>query len=199
MKIDPSESRKNAKRFYISDFHLGHKAIIKIDKRPFSTYDEMYDTIIKNWNSVVSDDDTVYILGDLSFNSDVALGIVKQLKGHKILILGNHDALKSDLRAQFDKIEYYYETVDKLDGRSVRVIMSHYPIAHWNNQFHSAVCVYGHTHDNADDKLFQKYLQTVHNELGVDALALNCGCMKSYMNYTPRTLQEMKDLRLISD
>ena len=53
------------KNFYIADLHFGHKNIIRYDNRQFASVDEMDNTLIKNWNSVVSNDDTVYILGDI--------------------------------------------------------------------------------------------------------------------------------------
>lgn len=199
MKINPTESRNKGKKFYISDLHLGHGAIIKIDKRPFSTYEEMYDTIVRNWNNTVSDEDTIYILGDFSFKTSIALDIVKKLKGHKVLILGNHDCLNEELKKHFDVITDYYEMTDKLNHNSVRVILSHYPIAHWNHQFHNAVHVYGHVHNNKDYKLFREYIKNLNKELNIDAKAYNCGCMLPYMQYTPRTLQELYELVGLDD
>lgn len=193
MKIDPAASRSKGKTFYISDLHIGHKAIIQIDKRPFSSYDEMYTTIINNWNSVVSDDDKVFILGDFSFSTNIALDVIKQLKGRKYIVLGNHDRLNSELRSHFEEIVDYYETVDTLNKQSTRVILSHYPIAHWNHQFHNAIHMYGHVHNNDDYKMFNKYLEMIRNELHIEANAFNCGCMLPYMDYTPRTLQEIYD------
>lgn len=51
---------------YISDLHLGHANVLKFDQRPFLTLDEMHETIINNWNSVVDKTDDVYILGDFT-------------------------------------------------------------------------------------------------------------------------------------
>ena len=59
-----------SKKFYISDLHLGHNNIIRLDNRPFKNMTEMETTIINNWNSVVSDNDQVYILGDMFWNND---------------------------------------------------------------------------------------------------------------------------------
>ena len=50
--------------FYISDLHIGYENVIRFDNRPFANADEMNDTIFSNWNSRVTRDDTVYILGD---------------------------------------------------------------------------------------------------------------------------------------
>ena len=48
--------------FYIGDPHLGHEAIIRLRNRPFADVDEMDEAIISNWNSRVTNGDTVFIL-----------------------------------------------------------------------------------------------------------------------------------------
>lgn len=73
-----------SKKFYISDLHLGHNNIIRLDNRPFKNMTEMETTIINNWNSVVSDNDQVYILGDMFWNNDKAPEILDKLKGVSI-------------------------------------------------------------------------------------------------------------------
>lgn len=56
--------------YFISDLHFGHFNIIRYDNRPFNSVDEMDKVLIDNWNSVVSDDDTIYILGDISWHNE---------------------------------------------------------------------------------------------------------------------------------
>lgn len=81
-----------AKRWYTSDPHFGHKRIIELCNRPFRDVTEMDYILMHNWNSVVADEDTVYILGDLAMgNIQDSLNRVKKLKGNKVLIPGNHD------------------------------------------------------------------------------------------------------------
>ena len=72
--------------YYISDLHLGHYNVLRFDGRPFNTCSEMEDTIIKNWNSVVKKEDTVYILGDYCWNTDEEWErTLKLLNGNKVL------------------------------------------------------------------------------------------------------------------
>ena len=54
-----------AKRFLIADTHFGDKNICRIENRPFATELGMTSGLIKKWNEVVSDEDTVYLLGDI--------------------------------------------------------------------------------------------------------------------------------------
>ena len=51
--------------YFTSDQHLGHPAIISMQKRPFRNVGDMNRTIISNYNSMVHKDDTVFILGDI--------------------------------------------------------------------------------------------------------------------------------------
>lgn len=52
----------------------------------------MNEFIVSRWNSVVSNADTVYILGDLAMGKiNESLSYVSQLNGTKILLPGNHD------------------------------------------------------------------------------------------------------------
>ena len=81
-----------AKRWYTSDLHLGHERIIELCKRPFESVQHMNESIVTNWNNVVMDEDTVYILGDLAMGKIYdSLALVATLKGNKVLVPGNHD------------------------------------------------------------------------------------------------------------
>ena len=52
--------------FFTADLHLGHENIIKQCQRPFNNVEQMDKELIKNWNSVVNENDEVYILGDFN-------------------------------------------------------------------------------------------------------------------------------------
>lgn len=82
-----------SKDWFISDPHFSHKNIIKYESRPFIDTEHMDNTIIENYNQVVSEGDTVYWLGDMFFcNSSRMDYIAKRLsRGRNILIRGNHD------------------------------------------------------------------------------------------------------------
>ena len=78
--------------YYTAYLHLGHENIIKMCDRPFLSIEEMNAALIDNWNSVVSNDDTVYILGDFIYRSSISGKVyLRQMKGKKHLIIGNHD------------------------------------------------------------------------------------------------------------
>ncbi|MCK9542128.1 MAG: metallophosphoesterase [Novosphingobium sp.] len=88
--------------FLTSDQHLGHDNIRKYCGRPFSTVDKMNNTIIKNHNEMVKNEDTVYIDGDFCFHNTkggkegegqliTAKDWIKKLNGKLIFAQGNHD------------------------------------------------------------------------------------------------------------
>ena len=57
-----------SKSFFIADTHFGSESIMRYENRPFETVREMEQALIANWNQVVSEEDTVYVLGDFSEN-----------------------------------------------------------------------------------------------------------------------------------
>ena len=79
--------------YYISDMHLFHENSIKFDNRPFEHIDDMHEAMRTKWNNKITNGDTVYILGDISFRgkNENLIAYIATLKGRKILIKGNHD------------------------------------------------------------------------------------------------------------
>lgn len=85
----------------ISDTHFSHKNILtfndKVGKpiRPFSSVEDMNETIIENWNKVVKKGDKVYHLVDVVFGDKKDFGALwARLNGSKRLVVGNHDNIK---------------------------------------------------------------------------------------------------------
>ena len=83
-------------KFYTSDLHLGHEQIIYFDDRPFTNVEVMNKVIIDNWNSVVNNNDDVYILGDFAWRNDIGYAALKQLKGNKYFVRGESNQSKSN-------------------------------------------------------------------------------------------------------
>ena len=99
--------------YFTSDLHLGHKNIIKLCHRPFASLEEMDETLVSNWNQVVTNGDTVYIVGDLMFRTqNHPSDVLRRLRGKKNLILGNHDRgwlNKTEAADFFKSVESYSE------------------------------------------------------------------------------------------
>ena len=174
-------------KFYISDLHLGHENVIRHDGRPFSDTAEMHIALVKNWNNAVGHDDEVYILGDFAWKNAEGLEALGELKGRKFLILGNHDKPTEEMQNYFEWIKDYAVIKDGGD----QVVMSHYPIAHWYNQYRGAVHLYGHVHNTNDYHAFKRYAD-ICGSMNIPFECYNVGCMLDYMGYTPRTLEEIR-------
>jgi calcineurin-like phosphoesterase family protein len=78
--------------WFTSDPHYWHKNVITYCNRPFGSVEDMNSGLIRNYNAVVQDTDTVYFLGDVIFGGSAKVSaILSELKGRKILVMGNHD------------------------------------------------------------------------------------------------------------
>ena len=83
--------------FYTADLHLGYFPILHDTARPFTGVPEMDEALISNWNARVGADDSVYIVGDFSYNGgertvsgfrgETALGVPVLLSSHEAEIL----------------------------------------------------------------------------------------------------------------
>ena len=82
-----------AKDYFIADTHFGGEKIRRYENRPFETAVEMDEKLIENWNGIVTEEDTVYVLGDFSDYAEAEkdIEILQRLNGTKILVMGNHD------------------------------------------------------------------------------------------------------------
>lgn len=132
--------------YYSSDLHFNHANILKFcDKsRLFSSVDEMNKKLIENWNSIVTNEDTVYFLGDFAFGPRGEYqGFFDQLKGKKRLIKGNHDC-NTTYNLGWESVNMYYEVKDGSDN----VVLFHYPMEDWNRRFHGSYHFHGHVHSS---------------------------------------------------
>lgn len=182
--------------YYIADTHFGHANILKFDNRPFETVEEMESVLIKNWNEKVKNQDKVYILGDFCWGlSEYWLKILNKLNGQKFLIRGNHDAKR--INAKVKKKFIYIKDYDEITDEGRRVILSHYPILCYNKDHRTNVyMLHGHIHNTAENtqlEQIKKYIKSEKDERKVSNQCnlYNVGCMMPYMNYTPRTLDEI--------
>lgn len=126
--------------WFIGDTHFGHKNILEYEKeaRPFSSIEEMNESLVDRWNSCVSDNDIVYHLGDFAFGKH-NIEIAGRLKGKKRLVMGNHDTYPS-----VDYLRYF----DKLYGVVFyhRCILSHVPVHANGLGSRWLLNVHGHLH-----------------------------------------------------
>ncbi len=89
--------------YYItSDQHFFHvNALTLMSHRPWKTIEEMNEGLINNHNTVVKPEDICIHLGDLVMGKkqDTVPRIIPKLNGIHYLVVGNHDFLPSETRA----------------------------------------------------------------------------------------------------
>lgn len=192
-------------RYYIADCHFFHEALnTAMDRRGFSSVEEMNRYMTDQWNRKVRPCDEVVILGDFSFGNAVQTGaLLQSLNGKKYLIQGNHDRYLNYRRFDtglFEWIRPYEELND--DGR--KVILCHYPVMCYNGQYRTdeqgmarSYMLYGHVHNTRDEGLMNqfinmtektRYLDFEGNEKSIPCHMINCFCV--FSDYRPLTLDE---------
>lgn len=136
-----------------SDLHFGHDREFIYAPRGYKSVWDMNGSLIENWNKVVADDDTVYILGDLMLGDNhEGMRCLNQLKGEKVVITGNHDtAIRKELYVErlrgfaglFDATTLKYDKYN--------FFLCHYPTMTSNFDDDKPlrqrlICLCGHTH-----------------------------------------------------
>lgn len=180
--------------------HFQHSNIIRYCNRPFlkkndldsegkwisfditkQRTDEMDEVMIKNWNSIVKPQDTVFILGDFMLSTSQARlergdgGLKKAsyyrdiLNGNKILIQGNHDSDKS------------YKTCI----RSIKIRLGGYVINLVHSPMHLSynvpINIHAHVHNAWSIKrCYEGKKSTVAINVSADVT-----------NFTPQTIEEI--------
>lgn len=178
---------------YIADMHFDHEDIIAYDNRPFDSLNHMNEALVENWNRVVAPGDLTWILGDFcTGDSDRWRSLLNHLNGRKALIIGNHDDLStvSALNDLFEDVAEYREIED--GGR--HVVLCHYPILGFHDHYFGWVHLYGHVHTSYEWNLTEhskKLLKKLYVREDVCRM-VNTGAMLPYMNYTPRSLEELE-------
>lgn len=193
-------------RYYISDLHFFHANMnTNMDKRGFSSVEEMNQCMIKKWNHKVRKKDEVVILGDFSIGTaEETNDILKQLNGIKYLIIGNHDRyLKSK---DFDKTLFkWIKPYATLKDNKRKIVLCHYPIMCYYGQYRldengnpKSYMLYGHVNNSYDEYLINKYqnetrktqrrIYREEDSFNIPSHMINCFCM--FSDYEPLTLDE---------
>jgi calcineurin-like phosphoesterase family protein len=137
--------------FFSADLHFFSKNIIKYCNRPFSSVEEMDEALISNYNSKVTNKDTIYLLGDLIWGHLNYAKYLSRLNGQKHLILGNHDNKQCYKKMQIDGLIQSMSQQKGITIDNKYIWMCHYPMRSWNRSFHGSYHLYGHCHNTIED------------------------------------------------
>lgn len=171
--------------YFISDLHFGSNNILK-SRSMFNCTKEMDQYLIERWNNKVMHDDTVYIIGDLggSYSCDLE-SIIKELRGNKILILGNHDTQWLNMaHISYDKYFVEIREYTEIDIGSYHLVLCHYPLLEWPGSRKSQTETYmlhGHIHDRIGNTyaIIKEHLPKLLN------------CCPEINNYQPSSVAEL--------
>lgn len=160
--------------YIVSDHHFYHENIIGFSDRPYSDVHQMNKSMIDKWNHIIKDNDLVIHLGDFSFASfDITANVLSLLKGHKILVKGNHDRSSGWMRRiGFDRV---YKSLSFQNTRYGKLLMIHDPSKAVGVEEKYDFVLHGHTH-----------LIDVKNEKYI-----NCCVEKT--NYEPVAIKQLID------
>lgn len=117
----------NKETYIIADTHFGHQNISKYEPlRKVKAYENGFshiDTLMMdNWNKTVTNEDTIFHLGDLAFKHRDFLEVTGALKGKKILLVGNHDKVSDVALLKEHGWDVIDEVVIEIDDPKVQRI-----------------------------------------------------------------------------
>jgi len=148
--------------FISSDTHYAHKNICRGvtdwrtqdgeipvgSTRDFDTIEQMNERLVNGINNVVGQDDTLILLGDVSFGGFENIGIfLDRLICKNIhLILGNHDHHiendRENIQSKFLSVQHYLE----VNINDKNFVLCHYPLQSWNGLNKGVIHLHGHVH-----------------------------------------------------
>lgn len=138
--------------------------------RGFNSIDEMNEEYVKRWNNLITDEDDVYVLGDLMLgDNNIGIHYLSQLKGKIHIVFGNHDT--TTRREIYKNLSNVVEAewAIMLTYKKYHFFMTHFPCMTGNLEKESlkqmTLNLFGHTHQNSNFYEDRPYMYHV----GVDS------------------------------
>lgn len=160
---------KNKKVWITSDTHYNHNNICRgvtnwrmpdgsvpiKQTRDFPTLEKMNETIIRNINNVVGQDDILIHLGDWAFGGFDSIGEFRDriLCQTIHLVFGNHD---HHIERNRENCQRHFASVQdflRFEYMSEVIESFHYPISSWNSLKRGRIHLHGHCHLADDVKI----------------------------------------------
>lgn len=164
------------KIFATGNQQFGRKGAINKFNRPFEDVVSMNDAMIHAWNSVVSIDDHVYVLGNFAWDPITADETVLQLNGTIHLIKGEYDHATVDI-SELHEYKLNICDFDIHTDNDNKLCLSHWPLCEWYNKrkgYHLVTAFPG-----------AKYKSNHKNNI------INVNC--DYWSFKPVELKKVKD------
>ena len=123
------------KIFVTSNQQFGRPGAIKKYDRPFSSLEEMNETLIENWNLTVSSNDIVYVLGNFGWDPTTVENCINVLNGHIYFIEGEFDKATVDV-SMLPNADKKMEEIGPIDFLTeMNACMSYWPLSIWPGKY----------------------------------------------------------------
>ena len=183
-------------KYFTADTHFGNAGVSRCMSRldalgALMETPEHHDPFIINQiNKTVGEDDTLYILGDISDGN--AIKYLKQLVTKDIyLITGNHDDITENMFLRDRWADTRTTTVkDQRENGfgQMETVLSHYPHMFWDGSHRGCFHLYGHVHGMREETLDNMFPQRRSMDVGLD------NAFKVLGEYRPFSEQEIWDI-----
>ena len=148
--------------FVTSDLHFGHDKDFLWKPRGFSSIQEHDNEVIRRWNSIVTPEDSAYVLGDIVMKDiDHGIGCLRRLNGTIYIVLGNHDSTAKIQKYELLENVFILSYAYVLRYRKYIFYLSHYPTITSNYDIDKplkarVINLCGHSHTNNPWQDFDK-------------------------------------------
>lgn len=188
--------------WFTSDLHFFHDRVLEFHSKRKEIFGKdiqsAKEAMITLWNSRVSKNDTVYILGDLAFGGvEDKRKLFIRLNGNKVLVLGNHDKVPNKLKSYFNHITQiknlkFKKSVYNFLHRDLEIIMCHFPMLTWEHKEKGSIMVHGHCHGKVDK--INEDSKDLRVDVGIDGKLANYDLvsLEKLANYINAVEQESK-------
>ena len=130
-----------ANYWFTADQHFDHFNAIGHANRPYRTLEEMNESLIEIFNSLVGKRDHTYHMGDFAWKRPGHF--LQRLNGHHYLIRGNHDRSVGQMEKAGFK---WVKDTAMINIDKQYIWLSHYPHRSWNRGHYGVYHLYGHCH-----------------------------------------------------
>jgi calcineurin-like phosphoesterase family protein len=169
--------------YFIGCLHLGHESVARY--RGFKNSEEHDKHLIESWNKCINKKDLVWILGDITMETDKHYWKLDLLNGRKKVCLGNHDKYQHSKQLML----YVEGITGAIDYKGF--ILTHVPI-HPNEVHFYRGNIHAHIHHL--NKLEEVVTKNKYNDPGsVPGFTKNkyFNVDAHLLDYTPRTIDEL--------
>lgn len=130
------------KVFVTSNQQFGRPSAIKLYKRPFDSVEEMDIQMIEAWNSVVSEEDIVYVLGNFAWDPETAELAATHLNGEIMFLRGEHDSAITEINMQSSA---NFQLLDNgiQEHPEQNLVMSYWPLTEWPGKSKGSYSIIG--------------------------------------------------------